>query len=140
MATEGSTPMITDFKPGRHNDNEVAPELAGLNLQDKADGPGAAVMIAAGVGVFMMGLLTVLAEMSEGIGSFLGSFDLGLGVGSLAGKSTISVILFLGTWAVLHLLWKEKDVNLKTAFYIGLGLGVVGMIFMFPPFFTLFKG
>jgi len=97
-------------------------------------------MIAAGVGVFMMGLLTVLAEASEGIGSFLGSFDLGLGVGSLAGKSTISVITFLGSWAVLHLLWKDKDVNLKTAFYIGLGLGVVGMIFMFPPFFTLFKG
>jgi hypothetical protein len=132
--------MITDFDPGRHDDVAVAPELAGLNLADKADGPGAAAMIAAGLGVFMMGLLTVLAEMSEGIGSFLGSFDMGLGVGSLAGKSTISVIVFLGSWLVLHLMWKDKDADLKKAFYIGLGLGVVGMIFMFPPFFTLFKG
>jgi hypothetical protein len=33
-----------------------------------------------------------------------------------------------------------SDVDLKKAFYIGAGLGVVGMIFMFPPFFTLFKG
>ncbi len=132
--------MITDFKPGRHNDNEVAPELAGLNLEDKADGPGAAAMIAAGVGVFMMGLLTVLSEMSEGIGSFLSDFGGNIGVGSLAGKSTISVIVFLGLWAILHFAWKQKDVDLKKAFYIGLGLGVVGMLFMFPPFFTLFKG
>jgi hypothetical protein len=37
-------------------------------------------------------------------------------------------------------MWKDKDVDLKKAFYIGAGFGVVGMIFMFPPFFTLFKG
>ena len=132
--------MITDFKPGNHNDEAVAPELAGLNLGDKADGPGAAAMIGAGAGVFMMGLLTVLAEASEAIGSFLGKFDMGVGVGNLAGKSTIAVITFFGVWLILHLMWKDKDVDLKKAFYIGAGLGVVGMIFMFPPFFTLFKG
>jgi len=132
--------MITDFKPSNHNDVEVAPELADLNLEDKADGPGAAAMIGAGAGVFMMGLLTVLAEMSEGIGSFLGKFDMGIGVGNLAGKSTIAVITFFGVWLILHSMWKDKDADLKKAFYIGAVLGVVGMLFMFPPFFTLFKG
>ena len=50
------------------------------------------------------------------------------------------MLAFFGTWLVLWLVWKDKDVDLKVAFYIGLGLGVVGMIFMFPPFFVLFKG
>jgi hypothetical protein len=131
--------MITDFKPGRHNDNEVAPELAGLNLEDKPDGPGAAVMIAAGVGVFTMGLMTTLAVINGSVKSFLEWFQFDQGVGALAGKSTVATIVFFGAWAVLYLLWREKDVVLKTSFYIGLGLGIVGMIFMFPPFFELFE-
>ena len=32
-----------------------------------------------------------------------------------------------------------EDVNLKTAFYSGLTLGIVGAIGMFPPFFELFE-
>ena len=45
--------MITDFDPNLHNDAEVAPELAPLDLAPKPDGPAAAVMIASGLGVFV---------------------------------------------------------------------------------------
>jgi len=130
--------MITDFKPGMYDDVGVAPELKGLNLAEKPDGPGAAAMISAGVGIFVLGLLTTTAVISGTVKSFLLWWEWGQGVGPLAGKSTIAVIAWLISWAILYFLWRNKDVVLKTAFYIGLGLGILGAIGTFPTFFELF--
>jgi hypothetical protein len=130
--------MITDFNPGRHDDVGVAPELGPLNLADKPDGPGAAAMIAAGIGVFVLGFFTTAAVISGGIKSFLAWWEWGQGVGPLAGKSTLAILAWLVSWLILDLLWRKKDVDLKTAFYIGLGLGVLGAIGTFPTFFELF--
>lgn len=130
--------MITDFNPGRHDDVGVAPELGPLNLADKPDGPGAAAMIAAGIGVFILGFFTTAAVISGGIKSFLAWWEWGQGVGPLAGKSTLAILAWLISWLILDLLWRKKDVDLKTAFYIGLGLGVLGAIGTFPTFFELF--
>lgn len=132
-------PMITDYEPGRHNDVEVAPELEGLDLKDKPDGPAAAVMIASGLGVFTLGLLTTLAVINGSVKSFLEWFQFDQGVGALAGKSTVAVIVFFIAWLVLYLLWRDKDVDLKKSFYIGLGLGILGAIGTFPPFFEMFE-
>jgi hypothetical protein len=131
--------MITDFDPGRHNDEEVAPELAPLNLTGKPDGPAAAVMIASGLGVFTLGLMTTLAVINGSVKSFLEWFQFDQGVGALAGKSTVAVLVFFVAWLVLYLIWREKDVVLKTSFYIGLGLGILGVIGTFPPFFEMFE-
>ncbi len=130
--------MITDFKPGRHDDTSVAPELGPLNLADKPDGPGAAAMIAAGVGIFVLGLLTTLAVISAGVKSFLLWWEWGQGVGPLAGKSTLAVLAWIVVWFILDRMWRKKDVELKSAFYIGLTLGILGAIGTFPPFFELF--
>jgi hypothetical protein len=131
--------MITDFDPDRHNDEAVAPELAPLNLVDKPDGPAAAVMIASGLGVFTLGLMTTLAVINGSVKSFLEWFQFDQGVGALAGKSTVAVLVFFVAWLVLYLIWREKDVVLKTSFYIGLGLGILGVIGTFPPFFEMFE-
>jgi len=131
--------MITDFDPGRHDDESVAPELAPLNLDPKPDGPAAAVMIASGLGVFTLGLMTTLAVINGSVKSFLEWFQFDQGVGALAGKSTVSVLVFFVAWLVLWLIWRQKDVVLKTSFYIGLGLGILGVIGTFPPFFEMFE-
>lgn len=126
MSTEGTAPM------------NQSPELAALNLADKPDGPGAAMMISAGFGVFVLGFLTVLAEASAGANTWLASWQWGQGVGALAGKSTVSSLLYFASLAVLWILWRNKDVDLKRAFYIGLILGVLGVIGTFPTFFQMF--
>jgi len=130
--------MITDFNPGRHDDVSVASELGPLNLADKPDGPGAAAMISAGIGIFVLGFFTTAAVISGGIKSFLLWWEWGQGVGPLAGKSTLAILAWLISWLILDLLWRKKDVELKTAFYIGLGLGILGAIGTFPTFFELF--
>jgi uncharacterized membrane protein YfcA len=131
--------MVTDFEPGAHDDVAVAPELEALNLVDKPDGPAGAAMLAAGFGILTLGLLTTLAVISDPIHDFLGEWDFDQGVGPLAGKTTIAVIVWLVSWLVLYLWWRNKDVNLKTMFYSGLTLGIIGAIGMFPPWFELFE-
>ena len=126
MSTEGTAPM------------NQSPELAPLNLADKPDGPGAAMMISAGFGVFVLGFLTVLAEASAGANTWLATWQWGQGVGALAGKSTVSSLLYFASLAVLWVLWRDKVVDLKKAFYVGLVLGVLGVIGTFPTFFQMF--
>lgn len=123
----------------KHYDAETAPELAALNLADKPDGPAAAAMIAAGAGVFLLGFFTTGAVIWEGLKSFLTDFQGSRGVGSLAGKTTLSVLLWLVIWGALAFLWKGKDVDIKVAFRIGLVLGILGAILMFPPVFEAFE-
>jgi len=77
-----------------HHDSAVSPELDALNLADKPDGPGAAMMISAGFGVFVLGFLTILAEASKGANTWLGKWSGDAGVGALAGKSTVASLLY----------------------------------------------
>ena len=121
----------------RH-DIEEAPELRKLNLSDKHDGPGAAAIISAGIGILVLGLFTLLAEVSEGIHDFLGDMAFDQGVGPLAGKSILASLAFFISWGILALMWKDKDPDIKRMFWIGLGLGVLGAILTFPPVFTAF--
>jgi hypothetical protein len=115
-----------------------APELASLNLADKPDGPAAAAMVAAGVGIFMLGLLTTLAVPWTDLKNFLADFQAGRGVGPLAGKTVLAVVVWAVSWGILHFRWRDKDVDLKKMFRIGVFLGILGALGTFPPFFERF--
>jgi fluoride ion exporter CrcB/FEX len=121
-----------------HHDEQVAAELADLHLHDKPDGPGAAMMVSAGIGIFALGLLTVLAEASEDIKDWLRKWEWGQGVGPLAGKTTIASLIYIISLVLLWVIWRNKDVNLRTSFYLGLALGVLGAVGTFPTFFQAF--
>lgn len=121
------------------HDIEVAPELAGLDLVDKPDGPGAAVMLAAGIGVFVLGVLTTAAVISSSVKDFLLKWEWGQGVGPLAGKTTLASIAFFASWVGLHLLWRDKDIDIKRVFAVALGLGLLGALGTFPTFFEAFE-
>ncbi|MEE9184283.1 MAG: hypothetical protein V3U39_07360 [Acidimicrobiia bacterium] len=115
-----------------------APELASLNLADKPDGPAAAAMVAAGIGIFMLGLLTTLAVPWADLKDFLADFQAGRGVGPLAGKTVLAVVVWAVSWGILHFRWRDKDVDLKKMFSIGAFLGILGAVGTFPPFFERF--
>jgi len=115
-----------------------APELDELRLADQPDGPGAAAMLAAGIGIFTLGLFTLLSEVSESLHEFLESMQMGRGVGPLAGKTILAVVAFFASWILFVFLWRGRDVNIKRVFWIGLILGLLGAVFTFPPVYTAF--
>jgi hypothetical protein len=134
MSTEGTAPM----DPDTHHDAEIAPELAPLNLADRADGPGAAMMVSAGFGIFVLGFLTILSEASESVNTGLEQWAGDSGVGALAGKTAIASLAYFLSLILLWALWRKKDIYLKGAFYGGLALGLLGLISTYPPFFSWF--
>jgi hypothetical protein len=109
--------------------------LAGIAFADKPEGPIAAAVIAGGIGAFALGLVTTLAEASEGIRNWLQWSD---AVGPLSGKVIVAVLVWLVAWAILHVALRSRRYETRRALVVSLiliGLGVVGT---FPTFFQLF--
>jgi hypothetical protein len=120
------------------SDLERAPEIAELGLAPRPEGPAAAAIMAAGIGMFALGALTVLGAASEGVSDWLGGWEFGQGVGPLAGKTTVAVIAWAVSWIVLGFALRGKDVNLKAWFWVALVLGALGFVGTFPPVFEAF--
>jgi hypothetical protein len=83
-----------------------------------------------------MGLVTTLSEASTGIGSALEWNDR---VGSLSGKTLITVIVFAAAWVLLHLLWRRGSPPLRAITTASVALIALGLIGTFPTFFQAFE-
>jgi hypothetical protein len=130
---------MTTTDPGAKGASTIdAPEVDALHLDERPDGPGAAAMLAAGIGIFVTGLFTVLSEASVPIHDWLESLDFERGVGPLAGKTILGTLSFFASWIVLGMAWRTKDLDLRRWFWIAVALGVVGAVLMFPPVFQAF--
>lgn len=130
--------MRTEDTTKRTDEIANVPELEALGLEDRPDGPGVAAMLAAGIGIFVLGLFTVLAEVSEGLKSWLESLEFGRGVGSLAGKTIMASLAFVVSWVVLGFLLRGKEVDIRKWFWIAFALGVLGALMTLPPIFEAF--
>ena len=123
--------MTTVYDPPKL---EVA-EAAVAAEDARPSGPAAAVVLAAGLGCFLLGLLTVLTVAS---GAFSDAMTFSERVGDLAGVTTIATIVFFAAWIGLALAWRRADPPLpRVAALAGL-LIALGLLGTFPPFFNLF--
>ncbi|MDR3736535.1 MAG: hypothetical protein P4L10_13495 [Acidobacteriaceae bacterium] len=99
-----------------------------------SNGPGAAAILSAGIGCFAIGIFGFAADKSAAIKSH---FILYKPTGPLSGQTTLAIILWLVSWAILAQAWKGKTVSLKritlTAFIL-LGLS---LLLTFPPLIDL---
>jgi hypothetical protein len=105
------------------------------------NGEAVAAMIAAGIGALALGFFTTLAEILATSAWRSGGFP-GLtwdkGVGPLSGKTGYAVIIWLISWAVLHFMWRGKNLDFLKMSWVTLGLIALGVIGTFPVFFELF--
>ena len=101
----------------------------------KPDGPLAAVLLAAGIGSFALGLFTTLAEASTG---FRERLIFNAGVGPLSGKTIWATVVFVIAWVVLHFMWRERDRILRSATIAFVVLTLLGLLGTFPIFFQAF--
>jgi hypothetical protein len=104
-----------------------------------ATGEAAAAFLAGGIGCFIIGLMTTLAEFPALV-NFKNALNWWNPAGPLTGKTGVGVIAFLIAWGVAHVMIKDKDVDLKTYVIVAGVLTALGFLLTFPPFFELFAG
>jgi len=101
------------------------------------NGPGAAAILAAGIGCAAVGILAFAAAAWRPFANMLNFYD---PTGPLSGKTTVAIIVWLVAWFVLFRLWKEKTVAMQTVNVVAFVLLGVGFLFTFPPFWAIFLG
>jgi hypothetical protein len=106
-----------------------------IDMVDPPEGPVSAAILAAGVGALALGVLTVLAEASTSAKDWLQWNDR---VGPLAGKTVMAVLIWLASWAVLHVVYRHKEVESRRALTTGAVLVALGVLGTFPTFFQAF--
>lgn len=101
------------------------------------DGPAAAAVLAAGIGLAVTGIISTLAEAIASFGKALVWVK---PVGDLSGKTIFGIVVWLVAWLILGLMWKDQDVKYRPIVIISAVLLVVGLLTTFPPLFDLFSG
>jgi hypothetical protein len=96
------------------------------------DGALAAALIAAGIGVLTLGVVTSAAGAALGFKDWLKWDE---SVGPLSGKSSLALIAWAVSWPLLHLALFRRDGILVVALAISGILILLGMIGIFPPVF-----
>jgi hypothetical protein len=99
------------------------------------NGPGAAAILAAGIGCAAIGVLAFASELSPGLRGLLNWYN---PVGPLSGKTTVTIIVWLVAWFVLSRLWGTKTVNMSAVNLAALILLGLGFLLTFPPVWYLF--
>jgi hypothetical protein len=99
------------------------------------NGPGAAAVLATGIGSFALGLLDVLADKVPSIKSWMNFYN---PTGALSGVTTCAVIVWLAAWAILNLRWRGRDVRFGPVGTVALVLLALGILLTFPPLADLF--
>jgi hypothetical protein len=101
----------------------------------RPSGPAAAVVLAAGMACFTLGLLSVLTAAS---GSVSDALTLSERVGDVSGISTAAALVFFSTWAGLTIAWRHADPPLARVAAAGAALVALGLLGTFPPIFNAF--
>ena len=112
---------------------ELGDATAGDSRPSRPSGPAAAVILAAGLASFTLGLLSVLTAASARVSDAL---VLSERVGDLSGLTTVSVVVFFGAWAVLGFAWRDAGPRLELVAGAAGLLIALGLLGTFPPFYN----
>jgi hypothetical protein len=129
--------MATAGERGAVGPTEPLVAAAGPDVPaHKPDGPLAAVLLACGIGAFVLGLLTTWAEASDELREDLQLNDR---VGPLSGKTVYATAAFVAAWVVLGYLLRRQDGRLRSATIAFVVLTALGFLMTFPIFFQTFE-
>jgi heme/copper-type cytochrome/quinol oxidase subunit 1 len=101
------------------------------------NGPGAAAILAAGIGCAILGILAFAGDASDTIGNLLNFYN---PTGTLSGVTTLAIVIWLIAWFVLARMLGNKTVDVVKINMISFLLLAVGFLLTFPPFGDLLQG
>ncbi len=105
-------------------------QVSGVDARMVPNGPGAAAVLAAGIGCFTLGFVSVLADKLPTVAR---GFSLYRPTGPLSGVSTASIAVWLLAWTILHYGWQRRNVNLRWTNGIAFLLLLCGALLTVPP-------
>jgi hypothetical protein len=110
--------------------SSAEPVRAVLSLPN---GAAISAYLAAGIGTFAMGLVVILNE----VGLFTPPTLYGP-AGGVSGRTTLAVVIWLISWAVLHARWNGRAIEPRRTFAITLLLMALGLVLLMPPVWAVF--
>ena len=99
------------------------------------NGFGAAAILAASIGCFSLGALTVAGDASK---SFARHLILYRPTGPLSGVTTVPIVIWILAWALLSHRWNGRDVALRPILTVAFLLLAASLLLTFPPVIDLF--
>jgi hypothetical protein len=94
------------------------------------NGAGAAALLAAGIGSFMLPVLAIGADRVAMISKFMTFWN---PTGPLSGVTTCVIATWLVVWLVLHRVWHKRNVALGKVGAAAVVLLLLGLLLTFPP-------
>ena len=109
-----------------------------MNTSEKPNGMAAAAILACAAGFLVLAATHLLAEYSDAGKEWVHAWGRAWmpgaqGIGPYSGKETLALLAWLGSWVLLHLWLRRKNVNLTASgvlFLIGVGLATT---LLWPP-------
>jgi integral membrane sensor domain MASE1 len=101
----------------------------------RPNGAGAAAILAAGIGAFLVAAFAILADQNPAIKRMM---IFSKSTGPLSGVTTCALVLWLASWAVLHARWRNQNVALSRINAVAFALLILGFLLTFPPIADLF--
>ncbi len=108
-------------------------ESPGSTKPTPANGAALAAFLGGTIGAFAMGFFVIVNE----IGLFAAPSLYGP-AGGVSGRTTFSTLTWLVAWAVLHHRWKDREIDPRRVFAVGLLLIGLGFLGTFPPVWGFF--
>ena len=106
-----------------------------LPSTSRPNGAGAAAVLAAGIGAFLVAVFAILADQSAAIKTLMIFWK---PTGPLSGVTTCAIVLWLTLWVILHARWRNRDVILARVNGAAFVLLILGLLLTFPPIADLF--
>ena len=110
---------------------------SGSDADSIPNGPGAAAILAAGIGCAAVGILSFAGDASDAIGKKLNFYN---PTGTLSGVTIVAIIVWLVSWFALNRLWRTQTVPMAKVNVAAFALLAVGFLLTFPPFMDLLQG
>ncbi|MGD1107505.1 MAG: hypothetical protein ABR865_10710 [Terracidiphilus sp.] len=99
------------------------------------NGAGAAAVLAAGIGSFLVAVFAILADKAASIKSLMNFYK---PTGPLSGVTTCAIVAWLAVWLILHRRWSWRNVEVGRVVAAAFILLFLSFLLTFPPIADLF--
>jgi hypothetical protein len=137
LSSGGSSPPTQVGIDPECGDASISGDYLASGLGPLPNGPGAAAVLAAGIGSLALG---VFAFAGDALPAVRRAFNVWNPSGPLSGVTLTAVVVWLLAWFVLSRTWALRNVSLVRVNAAAFVMLLAGLLLTFPPLMDLLQG